>query len=337
MPIDARIPDGRGLEPPSAMIAKKRRVIVRRILLAAGTITAVYFALFFSERPRPAPGSVPIRVSELVEASGLAPSHHAPDMLWSHNDSGGQPVLYGFATTGEPRGRIRIIGVKNIDWEAISSFEMEGKAWIAIGDVGDNSDHRTAAVIHVIEEPPLDRLSPSHETIIPVAWSVAYRYEDGPHDCETLMVDSRLREFLLITKRTAVPGIYHLPLRPVQPAALAVAKKIGTVGHVPQPNLKQKLFPVPAGRFRDYVTDGAISPDGLSAAILTYGDVLIYYREHNESWSTALQREPQQLNPHGLQQGEAVCFSRDGKELFVTGEQKHPLLLRYAVPIHRGK
>jgi len=314
------------------MSSKKRSVLLRWILLPLGLLSAVYLAVLFSELPRPAPGALSIRVPALVEASGLAASHRVPNLLWSQNDSGGQPVLYGYSAEGEPRGTLRIKGVKNLDWEAISSFEMDGKAWIAIGDVGDNLGHHNTSVVHIIEEPGAAELSPSRETIVPVAWSVVYHYETGPHDCEAMIVDPRLREILLITKRTHPAEIYALPLRPTQLTGPSTAKKIGTVAHVPRPNFKQRLFPVPTGRFHGQITDAALSPDGLSAAVLTYGDVLIYRRAPGENWSQAFLHEPERLSPHGLQQAEAICFSPDGLALFVTGEQKHPTLLRYIVP-----
>ncbi len=314
------------------MIWKKGRVPRKRILIAIGLAVAGYVALFIVQRPKPAPGSLPILVPALVEASGLTPSHRSLDLLWSHNDSKGQPILFGFAEDGSSRGMLRIKGAENVDWEAITSFELDGKAWIAVGDVGDNSGRRSRPVIHVIEEPAPDQLSPLRETSVAISWSIPYRYEHGPRDCETLLVDARRQELLLITKRARVPEIYRLALRPPPPSSVSVAKKVGTVGHLPQPDFQQKLFPVPAGRFRSLITDGAISPDGLSVAILTYGDVLIFSRAAGETWMTALQREPEQLSPHGLQQAEAISFSRDGENLYVTGEQRRPLLLRYSLP-----
>lgn len=297
--------------------------------MAIGTASWIYLN---PQRNQVHPESVPIRVAALVEASGLAASHRTPDLLWSHNDSGGQPVLYGFSTNGGARGSLRITGAKAVDWEAISSFEMDGKAWIAIGDVGDNLSWRKSTTIYVVEEPAVDRLSPLRETPVPIAWSIVYHFEDGPRDCEALLVDPRLREILLISKRGHPAEVYTLPLRPsASTSGVATAKKIGRIAHVPQPNFKQKLFPSATGRFRGQVTDGCISADGLSAALLTYGDVLIYRRRPAESWADAFQKIPERLAPHGLSQAEALCYSADGNELFITGEQKHPILLRYVL------
>src|SRR5215207_9736579 len=56
------------------------------------------------------------------ESSGLAISRRSPDILWTHDDSGGAPVLYAVDTSGRKRGSLRVRGVKNEDWEDMASF-----------------------------------------------------------------------------------------------------------------------------------------------------------------------------------------------------------------------
>src|SRR3954464_7281661 len=75
----------------------------------------------------------PIQAGQLAEpqnkeASGLAPSHRMPGVLWTHNDSGGDPVLFAVNSDGSLRGRLRVDGVSNLDWEDIASFELDGRA-----------------------------------------------------------------------------------------------------------------------------------------------------------------------------------------------------------------
>lgn len=309
------------------------RVATLWILVAAGLLAGGGY-LFNARSGSGSTEKVILHVAALKEASGLAASLRTPDLLWSHNDSGGLPVLYGFGLDGKPRGALRIVGTKNVDWEALASFELDGESWIAIGDIGDNLAGRKDRVIHVIEEPVRTRLSPLEETMVTVAWSVPFRFESGPHDCETMLVDVRRREFVLVTKRTTPPELYTLPLRPGAPAPKGgyVAVKMGTIAHLPQTSAFQRLLPLPSRRYRHQPTDGSFSPDGLSAAILTYGDVLLYRRQAGQSWPAAFQQKPLRLAPHGLSQAEALCFAEDGHSLFVTGEQKDAPLLRYSLP-----
>jgi hypothetical protein len=115
----------------------------------------------------------------------------------------------------------------------------------------------------------------------------------------------------------------------------AQARRVGQLTGVPQPTAQQKILPIPAERYRGQVTGLSFSPDGSTAAVLTYGDVLLYRRAANEEWTAAFARAPAVLAPHELPQAEAICFSSDGLKLYVTGEQKPPLLLRYRVPAEK--
>lgn len=317
------------------MISRRKIVVLFWILvtiaLAFVALAASWYAAA-SDPDRSQAGTV-IQVPALREASGLAVSHRVPDLLWSHNDSGGQPVLYAFGVDGQLRGTVRVAGVRNNDWEAIASFELDGKPYIAIGEIGNNSGQRKNTTVLVIEEPPGDQLSPSVETPVPVAWSVPFRFESGPHDCETLLVDPRLRLFYLVTKRTAPPELCSLPIQvpPGKPAPLTAAK-VGVVAHLPRPSRLQRLFPTAGGRYRAQPTDGCIAPDGRSAAILTYGAIFLYRRNPGQTWELAFQHEPVRIGAPGLPQAEGLCFSADGKSLFVTGEQRNPVLLRYEIP-----
>jgi hypothetical protein len=305
-------------------------VLVWILLLVLGLGSAGAF--LWSGRGVSTPsGAAVIREPELKEASGLAPSLRTDDVYWSHNDSKGTPLLYGFGANGTPRGKLRIMGVDNIDWEGVTSFYLDGRAYLAIGDIGDNSARRAQVAIHVIEEPPSAALSAGHETEVRVAWSIKFQYEDGPRDAESLTVDVSRREFVIIAKRGTTKGIYTLPVTPATMRSRETARRIGAVQHLPVPNLFQRLIPSPTGRYRGQPTDASLSPDGLTLAVLTYGDVLLYHRTPGESWATAVTRRPRKFAEPGLRQAEAICFSPDGNTLLVTGEQHDPVLLQYSL------
>jgi hypothetical protein len=108
-----------------------------------------------------------------------------------------------------------------------------------------------------------------------------------------------------------------------------IARLVGKLREIPQPSAVQSLLPIPTGHYRGCPTSMDFSPDGRFAVVLTYGDVLLYPRREGEGWVAALSRKPVILPPHKLGQAEAVCFSRDGKSIFVTEEAPHAKLLRY--------
>ena len=71
-----------------------------------------------------------------------------------------------------------------------------------------------------------------------------------------------------------------------------------------------------------------LTPDGFTAAVLTYGNAYLLFRNANEDWSSAFNKEPQRLNFPRLTQQEAICFGYYGKSVYVTSEQLPAPLIR---------
>jgi len=249
------------------------------------------------------------------EASGLAVSPEHPDRLWVINDSGCSAHLYRTDLDGADLGKVAVKGVKNNDWEDLSSFMYNGKPYLLIADTGDNASNRPQCQIHIVPEPKKQDKEAS------VAWSIPFTYEDGPRDCESVAVDEKAGKILLLSKRTSPPFLYELPLKPAgdQPV---VARKIGKITDP----LSAGMPPVPFGT---QPTALDLSPDGKLAAVVTYFRVFLFSRAEGESWETTFGRKPVALKPHHLHQAESVGFSRDGKELFVVSEGAKSPLVRY--------
>jgi hypothetical protein len=262
------------------------------------------------------------------EASGLAASRRTDGLLWTHNDSGGEPVLFALSPDGTLRGKVRVAGVENTDWEDLASCELDGQPMLVIADTGDNFAVRSHPVIHFVLEPAASSLAAQQELSLRPAWSVNFNYEDGARDCEAVAVDVKERAIYLLTKRDAVPRLYRLALKPAAITQPALARFIGTVPHLPQAANWKKILQAPAYAFYGWPTAMDFSTDGSLAVVLTYGETLLFPRAPGESWASALAREPVRLAVHGLPQAEAACFSRDGSEIFVASE-KTPRLLRY--------
>ena len=98
---------------------------------------------------------VRIQSSSVSEASGLAVSPTNPEFLWLINDSGSPALLHLCDTMGKERGIVSIKGARNIDWEDISSFTLDGKNYLLIADTGDNGSKRKSCTLYVLEEPSL--------------------------------------------------------------------------------------------------------------------------------------------------------------------------------------
>ena len=262
----------------------------------------------------------------ILEASGLAVSRRAPGMFWTHGDSGGAPVVEAIAADGTLRGAVRIAGVKNVDWEDIASFELDGKAWLLIADTGDNNSRRNGCALYVVPEPDPAELQAGAECVVAVNWKIPVHYPDGPRDCEAVAVDAKEELVYLLAKRVTPHGIYVLPLRP---AAAGEAERVGEMPAFPEAPEPRRLLPIPSGRYRPQPTGMDFAADGSAAVVVTYGDVLVYPRAPGERWADALAKTPETLAPHGLPQAEAVAFGAEAGEIFVTSEGAGAPLLRY--------
>lgn len=257
------------------------------------------------------------------ESSGLASSRRAPDILWTHDDSGGEPVLYAVDPAGRKRGALRVRGVKNDDWEDLASFTREGQAWLLVADIGDNDAKEGSIRLHVVAEPDPAQLKPADELEASPAYSLRVRYEDGPRDCESVAVDVAEKTIYLLTKRDPKPRLYRVPLEPA--AGVVTARLVGTVplgGGSDIDFVLRKLL----GKKVAWPTAMDFAADGRMAAVLTYGGVFLFARQPGESWLEAFQRAPTRLAFHGLPQAEAICFAPDGRTVYVASEGEQPLV-----------
>ncbi|MDX2171874.1 MAG: T9SS type A sorting domain-containing protein [Bacteroidota bacterium] len=78
--------------------------------------------------------------SVLNESSGIEKT--GSNTFWSHNDSGGQPALYKFDSSGTLLKTLTISGATNFDWEDIAQDHLKN---IYIGDFGNNNNDRSVA------------------------------------------------------------------------------------------------------------------------------------------------------------------------------------------------
>jgi hypothetical protein len=263
----------------------------------------------------------------LDEASGLAPSRRRDDLLWSIND--GRPSrLYALHADGSDAGFAELPQELLSDWEDLASFEWQGRPYLLIGDTGDNlSWERTRRLIAVEEPEPRGAGAPVPAR---VAWSYAFRFEDGPRDCESLAVDPETGRVLLLSKRTVPALLYELPLRP-EPGATQplVARRIGALAALPGPSAAEREdYGWRRVLWLSMPTALDLSPDGRAAVVLTGGDAYWFARAPQESWGRALGRPPRRVPLPPMRQAEALAFSRDGRSLFVTTERRPAPLFR---------
>lgn len=101
------------------------------------------------------------------ETSGLITG--ANQTVWTHNDSGGKAILYQINIKGEIIRQVRILKVKNIDWEDMANDYL-GHVYIA--DFGNNSNHRKD--LRILRIPHPDSLSV--DSVIPEI--ITFKYDN---------------------------------------------------------------------------------------------------------------------------------------------------------------
>lgn len=251
---------------------------------------------------------------EIGESSGVAASRTRPGVFWTHNDSGGQPKVFALGMKGEDLGDYMVQGATATDWEDIASFSLgKKKSYLLIADVGDNNARRSFCTLYLVREPGANaKLAKAGS--LPVDMRVDFTYEDGPRNCESVAVDPVRGEIILVSK-TADPTCkaYVLQLPRSSHVKNAVAKSIGTLS-------------IPTTTAMD------ISPDGLRAMVLTYGDAFEYTRGAGEDWKAAFARQPRTIRMPARAQGESLCYGLDGQKLYLTSE-KIPCPLLEVAPV----
>jgi hypothetical protein len=148
---------------------------------------------------------------ELSENSGIT---GFDTLVWTINDSGGNPCIFGLdTTTGEIVKRIWLDGTENKDWEEITQDE----AWVYIGDFGNNDGSRNDLRILKIRK---SDLKDTVVTPLVMDFRFADQYDftpalyQTPFDCEAMI--SAGDTLYLFTKNWTggASRIYKLPSSP---------------------------------------------------------------------------------------------------------------------------
>lgn len=226
----------------------------------------------------------------IPEASGITYSTTQHGKFWVQEDSGNPPQLYLINNNGELVHKTYVKNATNRDWEDMAAAGKE----LFIADIGDNSLAYTDYTIYSFTEPS------SLTDTITTAKAIRFRYPDGPHDAEALLVDPTSKDIFIISKRDNPSKIYKLTYPYDQPMNTAAEKGALTYSGV---------------------TAAALSPDGKEVIIKTYTDLYYYKRKNNEPLSETIRQAYLKI-PYTLEpQGEALGFSGDNSGFYTLSER----------------
>lgn len=281
-----------------------------------------------AEQPANAKQWCVVADEKLVELSGLAPYRGGGETLfWAHND-GPRSKLYLLDSEGDTRATLDINGIDPVDCEDLCSFTMGEIPFLLLADTGDNNLRRKSCKLYLIMEPSLDAFADAAEgkkkkkkdkppelNVKPVA-TYEFTYPDGAHNCEAVGVDVKTQTILLVTKEK-VPGceVYSLPLH---------LSAMGLILDHNKPQQAKSLSKIQVPT----ITGLAVSPAGDRLVLLGRSQLFEFTRpatpaaDASEPFVRMLKAGPRPLAKPKQEQGEAVCFSPDGKKLYVASEGK---------------
>ena len=249
-----------------------------------------------------------VRSTDLVEASGLAVSRTASDVLWSHNDSRGGAVLYAFDPSGADLGTFEVPDAFALDWEDIAAGPDENGegSYLYVGDMGDNFGIR-GGLVGIFRVPDVD--PQSLDGGFPESRPIALLMPDGPHDAEALFVDPIEPAIYVVTKSRDEAFVFKGPL---------------TSASQPQEmELVATLF------LGAEVSGADISPDGRVIAFRGYRTVWMWSRADGQTIGEALQTEPCTAPSPEERQGESIALTADWS-YFTVSEGTNPDIHRVA-------
>jgi hypothetical protein len=245
------------------------------------------------------------------ESSGVGASRRYPNYLWTHNDSGDEARLFLVTPQGKTVTVVNLDGARNQDWEDMAVAGTGRHAWVYVGDIGDNLKARANIVVYRFREPQISLSNAPQTTTVP--WErMTLEYPDDAHDAEALLATAD--GHLVIATKDFNESLIFMTPRPFAP---------GTT---------QKLVRVGAHTFADevgfgrVVTGGDLRPDGKRLVLRTYTRAYEWTlsassgRQFATAWKTVWKMAPRALALPATKQGEAICYSPNGKRLFTTSE-----------------
>jgi hypothetical protein len=223
---------------------------------------------------------------------------------------------------------LRLAGAVNRDWEdiALAPGEQPGTFEVCVADIGDNRAQRSGVVLYRFSEPELDAAARARGTVEIRPQVFRCVYEDGARNSEGFAVDPRTGDGYVFTKRfDGACQVYRLAA-PWDATGVTTLKRVGTL-----------RFPA-GGALALMVTAADISPDGTRLVTRSYAggwEWRLPKREDAAAFSLVFEQMPTPLELAAEPQGEALCFSADGRALLTISE-KTPTTLYEVRQVENG-
>ncbi len=238
-----------------------------------------------------------IKDPRVTESSGVAPSQLYHNIYYTFNDSGDTARFFQFDRTGQILHVFNVTNGANVDWEDMASAKLDGKPYLFFGDIGDNMGRRPSIAIYRVPEP-------GNETEIKADQIYTLRYPDGSHNAETLLVNPKTGDMMVVTKAARHPqGVYYLP-RPYGSGSWTLRKLADIEVNA---NMRSAKL----------ITGGAWSQDAKHVVLRTYLGAFEFPGNDPMHW---FENDPVRIKTNFEMQGEGITYSLDGSSLITTSE-----------------
>jgi hypothetical protein len=227
---------------------RQLRTVVALLGATLCTLAGVALPASASSTADPTPAAkklFSIKDDRIKQPTGLVRSTKHQGTYWAVSSSGTTGRVFALDATGKVQAVLRF-GANVKDVQALG-LDRNGTLYIA--DIGDSQASRDQIEIYTIPEP--DSVQDSSNVKY---HQYDFKYPDGAHDAETLLIDPATSQLYIVTKSSKGAGtIYSAPAAP---------SRQGT-------NDLTKLAPAPNG----VITDGTFLPDGQRAVLRTSTDL----------------------------------------------------------------
>lgn len=225
-----------------------------------------------------------------------------------------------------------------VDWEDLESAVIGGQEYLYIFDYGNNgnaADSRGAGIdmrIFRAKEPTITGSPGVISSSDYIAIDCAFPVVNGPtlRDAEASIIDPATGKIYIITKRDAVQKVYSLDHAATYTGTQTLVYE-GAMTSLPASTTQ------PLGATNTYAVDAAINPLGTEILVKNYNNV--YFFPRNPATQTIIQALQQSLvdvpayvgggftssapktsHPSQEPQGEGICYSADGRDLYSNSE-----------------
>jgi hypothetical protein len=300
----------------------QRKVRHSRISLVGVALILWGGLVLFANESMPCPSfelaSDPAKITddELPEISGVAASRDQPGILWVHNDSGDDAMVYAIDLQGQLLAEVQLVDVNGGSIDAVDCEDMalgpgpDGAPSLYLADIGDNAAKREMVRLYFFPEPQIEIREDGRVVKMTAKCNVIEAvYPDGSRDAETLLVDPITADVVIVSKDAIHARAYRVPILDGGMVTL------------------EFLVELPWG----LMTGGDISSDGMRVLLRGYWNAEMWTRSSEGDWWSLLAMSGCPATLAIEQQGEAIGFSADGLGYFTISEGVQPFLYSYRI------